>query len=118
MNIETLFKKAQERIDDHIEMLYISALSKGRKSNKDIDKSLNNTLIEKYLKRRGYIENVVLGNVIFTKGFVCVKIHTVKNETDHIEIWCDILNKGKSQYIHQSLLTGLPVALNYFERIN
>ena len=118
MSIETLFKEAQRKIDDHIEMLYISALSKVRKVNKDIDKSLTNTLIEKYLKRRGYVENVILGSVIFTKGFVCIKIHTQNNELNFVEIWSDVPNKGKSHYIHQSLLTGLPILLNYFERIN
>ena len=111
--IDSLFIDAKRRIDEFIEINIINA--KTRLLNigvKEISKGTNQNLIEKYLKRRGYVENYVLGRLVFTKGFTVVCVHD-----DFIEVWHDKTNNNKSVFIHESELTGLPITLNYMERI-
>ncbi len=109
MNLDQLFKEAKERIDTHIEMLYIQAISK--LSSIESKKELTETIIENYLKKRGYILNFMRGEKVLTKDFVVVKINA-----NEVEIWHDI-PASSSIFIKNSLLTGLPISLNYMERI-
>jgi hypothetical protein len=66
---------------------------------------------EDYLKKRGYIIRVINGRTIFQKNFVVVEL---VGET--IEIWHDIPG-SKKFVITESKFTGLPLALDYFERL-
>jgi hypothetical protein len=109
MNIEQIFKEAKERINTHIEMLYIQALSKIQ--SKESSKEVTEKMIENYLKKRGYIQNTLSGEKVFTKDFVVVKI--LDNE---VELWHDYPGCA-SLFVDNSLLTGLPISLNYMERI-
>lgn len=59
-------------------MLYISAKSYPGDS---VDKTINKKLIDKYLQKRGYTMNYVLGNSVMVKGFTCVKCND-----DNIEV--------------------------------
>jgi len=73
----------------------------------------NKSVGENFLKKRGYFLSgfVLNGKPIWMKDFVCVQI-----EDNLIRVWHD-LPKAKPSFIHQSFITGLPIALNYFERI-
>ena len=104
-----MFKAAERRIDDHIEMLYIQAVSK---LSNGIKKEISVPLMNDYLKKRGYTMNYVLGKVVMMKGFTLVHV-----QDDYVEIWHDKANNNKSVFVNESLLTGLPITLNYMERI-
>ncbi len=111
MNIEMLLKQSAERVNDFIEMRYITELSRiegAKESNKEVAKPM----IEKFIKSKGYTMNYILGRTALVKGFVCIIV-----EESHVEIWHDKTGNKNSQFIHESLLTGLPIALNYMERI-
>jgi len=110
MNIEQMFRDAKERINIHIEMLYIQAISSIQ--SKESIKEITETMIENYLKKRGYIVNLLRGEKVLTKDFVVVKI--LDNE---VELWHDYPGCA-SLFVDNSLLTGLPISLNYMERIN
>lgn len=74
-------------------------------------KNPNQNQLEDYLKSKGYLQDRILNRHCFIKGFVCVLI------TDSfIEIWHDLPN-SKSLFITMSQLTGLPIALEYMEKI-
>jgi hypothetical protein len=108
-SLNQMFSEANQRINDFIDMLYIQGISKGEESNKTIDENV----IDGYLKRRGYAMNYVLGQKLATKEFT-----VVYNGGNYIEIWHDLPGKqGKSVFVKDSLLTGLPITLNYMERI-
>jgi len=107
--IETLYKKAIFDFNEYVEMLYIQAKSK---VSKEIEKLIDEKLIEDYLKKRGYIMNYVLGKRVMVKDFTCVFI-----KDNYVEVWHDKSNNNKSVFINESLLTGLPIILNYMERI-
>ncbi len=110
-----MFLDAEDRLKNLIEMLYIQAMSKlSPNVKKETDKNISQQLIEKYLKRRGYTQNYILNRPIMVNGFVCVYIGD-----DYVEIWHDSINKlkRKSVFINEDLLTGLPITLNYMERI-
>lgn len=109
---------ALKNISDSIEINYIDAKTRLSLNKIETDKGkiiysneLNNQLFENYLKSKGYVLNTVLGEPIFIKGFVCVKIHK-----HYIEVWIDKI-KSKPVLIKNSFLTGLPITLNYMERI-
>jgi hypothetical protein len=108
MKTEQMFIKAQQRISDFIEMKCISALSSGEETPKE----LTNKLIESYLKKRGYVMNYILGRTIMVKGFVCAFIGD-----GFVEVWHDTFSHKKSVFIADSLLTGLPITMDYMERI-
>ena len=82
------------------------------RSKKDTSKKLDDKLIEKFLKKRGYTMNYMLGKPIMVKGFTCVYV-----QDDYVEVWHDKTNNDKSVFVNESLLTGLPITLNYMERI-
>lgn len=115
------YKQAKQRVHDYIDMLYIQYVSKLR-INKEIsiqtnmrDKTpnpLTTDLIEEYLRKRGYVLNVMLKKPIWTRDFTCVSIME-----DHVEIWHDIPKSKGPVVIHNSLLTGLPITLKYMEKI-
>jgi hypothetical protein len=111
--IEIFFKQAQRRIDDHIEMLYIQAKSRIEIDEDPIDKKLDERLILEFLRKRGYTMINMLGKKVMFKGFVCV--FTGKQ---HIEVWHDIPNSKGSCVISESLLTGLPITLDYMEKLS
>ena len=107
--IDSLFERAKYDIDNYIEMLYISA--RIDVENKcELRKDLTELLIENYLKKRGYVLNNILNRPVWVNGFVCVHFNGKR-----IEIWHDVKN-SKSSFVDKSMLTGLPIALNYFER--
>lgn len=111
--IDLLFLEAKEKIRNHIEMLYIQAMSKSfLNQTNDTVKIINEKLIDEYLKKRGYTMNYILNKKVMVKGFTCI---SVKN--NYIEVWHDKTNNDKSVFISESLLTGLPITLNYMERI-
>lgn len=106
--IETLYQTALYNIKEHIEMLFIQTKSIA----KETEKLINEKLIEDYLKKRGYTMNYVLGKRVMVKDFTCVFV------TDYyIEVWHDKSKNNKSVFVSESLLTGLPITLNYMERI-
>jgi hypothetical protein len=107
--IECLYQSALHNFSEHVEMLYIQAMSK---IPKETEKKLDDKLIEDYLKKRGYTMNYVLGKRVMVKDFTCVFTHK-----DFIEIWHDKTRNNKSVFIKESLLTGLPITLTYMERI-
>jgi hypothetical protein len=108
-NIEQMFTEANHQVNDFINMRVIQELSKSDETNKTIDENV----IDSYLKRRGYIMNYVLGRKVATKDFT-----VVHNTGTHIEVWHDLPGRqGKSVFVKNSLLTGLPITLNYMEKI-
>ena len=108
--IKRLTIEAQNRLDNYIDMLYVKSYSYLKDS--DTDKTIEEEELEKYLFKRGYVLNYVRGERILTKGFVCVKI----NDT-YIETWHDKANNDKSVFVKESVLTGLPITLNYMESL-
>jgi hypothetical protein len=118
---DVILKRLKESLNDHIEMLYIQAKSQfeynsrlitEKKSKRELKKTMSVEMINNFLKQKDYVKNNLSGRTIMTKGFVCVY-----TDEDRVEIWHDI--KGaKSTVLTDSYLTGLPIALNYMERIN
>lgn len=107
--IESLYQKALYNFKEHVEMLYIQAKSKvSKESVKEIDEKL----IEDYLKKRGYTMNYILGKRVMVKDFTCVFV-----AGNIVEVWHDKSQNNKSVFVNESLLTGLPITLNYMERI-
>ena len=107
--IECLYQTVIHNFNEYIEMLYIQAKSKiSKESVKEIDEKS----IEDWLKKRGYTMNYVLGKRVMVKEFTCVFVN--KNV---IEVWHDKTKNNKSVFINESLLTGLPITLDYMERI-
>lgn len=104
-----LENQAKERVNNFIEMLYIQAKSEVKRGT-SID-VLNEDLIEKFLHKRGYVRNIVLGKPIYIKDFTCVEF-----DNNVVKVWHDGISKVK-HIIDKSILTSLPIALNYFERI-
>jgi hypothetical protein len=107
--IETLYQTAKYNLSNHIDMLYIQSKSK---NSKESEKEIDEKLIEDYLKKRGYTMNYILNKRVMVKDFTCVYI----NENS-VEVWHDKSQNNKSVFVNESLLTGLPLTLNYFERI-
>jgi hypothetical protein len=105
---ELLFYDSKQKLKDYIDMLCIIEISKGKT---ETDKTINKTLIESYLKSKGYTANFILRKPVMVKAFTCVYIHD-----NCVEVWHDIPN-SKSQFINNSLLTGLPITLNYMEKL-
>lgn len=113
ISIDKMFEDAKSRLNDYIEMLYIQAVSKTTPVKKyDTAKKLDAQKVNKYLTRRGYTMNYVLGKTVMVKGFTCVYV-----EDDYVEVWHDKTNNDKSVFVNESLLTGLPITLSYMERI-
>jgi hypothetical protein len=110
MNIDNLLKKARIRVNEHIDMLYIQALSS--LSKHETAKEVTQEHIESYLKKRGYSWNRVLQKDVMVKDFTCVYIGE-----GYIEVWHDKTNNNKSVFVNDSLMTGLPITLNYMEAI-
>ena len=110
--IESLYQKALYNLKEHIEMLYIQAKSKVKDG---ISKEIDEKSVEDYLKKRGYTMNYVLGKRVMVKDFTCVCIDKVDKNV--VEIWHDKSQNNKSVFVKESLLTGLPITLNYMERI-
>ena len=107
--IESLYQKALHNVKEHVEMIYIQAKSKvSKESVKEIDEKL----IEDYLKKRGYTMNYILGKRVMVKDFTCVFV-----AGNIVEVWHDKSQNNKSVFVNESLLTGLPITLNYMERI-
>ena len=117
--IDLLYKQALNNFHEKLEMHYIHAVSKlnldkvilKHKRKLIFTDKLDEKLIENYLKTKGYVLNVVLGEPIWVKGFVCVQIHNKS-----VEVWIDRIKNPKSVFINESYLTGLPLTLNYMEK--
>jgi len=107
--IEELYKTAMNNFNEYVDMIYIQALSY---SNNETDKKITDELIENFLKKRGYTMNYILNKRVMIKDFTCVYF-----DKGLVEIWTDKANNNKSVFIKDSLITGLPLILNYFERI-
>lgn len=107
--IESLYQKAMFNFKEHLEMLYIQTKSK---VSGELPKEINEKQLEDYLKKRGYTMNYVLGKRVMVKDFTCVYI-----EKNIVEVWHDKAKNNKSVFVNESLLTGLPITLNYMERI-
>lgn len=107
--IEMLYQNALYNFKEKLEMLYIQAKSK---VSKESEKVIDEKLIEDYLKKRGYTMNYLLGKRVMIKDFTCVFI-----DKDIVEVWHDKIPNNKSVFVKESLLTGLPITLNYMERI-
>jgi hypothetical protein len=111
--LNQIVKEAERDANDCIEMRYIQAVSKPPlKAKKETSKIINTKLVEDFLKRRGYTNNYVLGKPVMVKGFTCVYV-----QNTCVEVWHDKTNNDKSVFVDKSLLTGLPITLNYMERI-
>ena len=114
--IESLYQKALHNVKEHVEMLYIQAKSKTdtiiEKGRLETIKYIDEKLIENYLKKRGYTMNYILENRVMVKGFTVVRV-----ESTFIEVWHDKIKNNKSVFVNESLLTGLPITLDYMERI-
>lgn len=107
--LETLYQTAFNNVMERIEMRFIQLNSK---VINDSPKEISEKHIDDYLKKRGYTMNYVLGKRVMVKDFTCVFVY--KNI---IEIWHDKIKNNKSVFVNESLLTGLPITLNYMERI-
>ena len=111
--IDQMVIEAKRNVNDYIEMLYIQAVSKiSPETKNDTSKKIDSKLIEDFLKKRGYTMNYVLGKTVMVKAFTCVYV-----QDDYVEVWHDKTNNDKSVFVNESLLTGLPITLNYMERI-
>lgn len=107
--IEALYFNAINNVRDYIEMICIQAKSKvSKESVKEIDEKL----VEDYLKKRGYTMNYILGKRVMVKDFTCVFV-----DKNVVEVWHDKANNNKSVFVNENLLTGLPITLNYMEKI-
>ena len=107
MPIEDLYQKTLKNFNEYVELLHISVLSRA----KEIDKQITEEMIEIYLKKRGYTMNYVSGKRIMIKDFTCVYY-----DCGILEIWHDVKN-SKAMFIKESLLTNLPIMLDYMEKI-
>lgn len=67
--LELLLKDFHSKMNDYIDMLYIQAMNGLFKEKSNV--SLTKDHINDYLKKRGYIPNILSKKVIYTKGFVC-----------------------------------------------
>ena len=111
--IEILYQKAKLNFEEFIKMKFAQIKSKELVGEKgEILKVIDEKLIEDYLKKRGYSMNYILGKRVMIKDFICVFC-----ANNHIEVWHDKVPNNKSVFIHQSILTGLPITLTYMERI-
>jgi len=111
--INQTIRESEQRIADYIDMLHLQAESKFLvKTKNDTVKVINSKLIGDFLRKRGYSMNYILDKAVMVKGFTCVYV-----SGDYVEVWHDKTNNDKSIFIHESLLTGLPITLNYMERI-
>jgi hypothetical protein len=68
---------------------------------------------ENMLKQRAYNRN---GNT-YHKGFVYVTLEVVDRQLKSIHVYHDFGSKPKGQRIDNNFITGLMIALPYFERI-
>lgn len=109
--IKDIVSDASNRMEEHIQMLYIQSLSISNPKTES-SKDFSDDAIELYLKKRGYGMNYVKGDRVMVKDFTCVKV-----QDDYVEVWHDIGCNNGSVFINNSLLTGLPITLNYMERI-
>lgn len=101
--IDSLVKETREELHLIIELKCSSYPITDTRTSKKV--------LEKYLQRRGYVANYVLGVTIWVRAFVCVRIHTT-----HVELWHDLPNH-ESINVGTSILTGLPIALKYMEKL-
>ena len=67
--------------------------------------------IEKYLQSRRYVKRVIGGRTVFQNNFVVVEV-----SENGVLVWNDIPSAKKFE-IKESIFTGLPLALDYFERL-
>lgn len=89
------------------------AINKINFNKKEKEIKINELLIvEGFLKRRDFVK---YGN-IFTKGFLIIIINESKGKIDDIIIKYDIKN-SKPFRINSSFITGINIAINYYERI-
>ena len=107
--LDVLITDFENKLDEYIEMLHIQALS--QLSNETI-KVVDKKLIEIFLKKRGYTMNYMLNKTVMVKDFTVVYI-----ADNYVEVWHDINHNNKSVFVNQSMLTGLPITLNYMERL-
>lgn len=111
--IQRLVVETKNHIKEHIDTLYIITVGKANINLlKETDKTINNYLLNEFLKKRGYTMNYLLGKQVMTKDFT-----VVYNAGNCVEVWHDVKKNNTSIFIADSLLTSLPVALNYMERI-
>ena len=113
------FQEAKQRVYDYIDIMSIQA-KHGIYSPNGINRKLLVQEVTEYLiKKRMYVQNVVKKDVVYTKGFVCVSIKEGGQDGLLMSVWHDT---GKQRVtpvnINSSVLTGLPIVLNYMERIN
>ena len=115
--IDSLYRQTLDNNRQYCEMLAISYISNLQHFRGDFAPTPQ--MIEKYLEKRGYIRNVVIGETIYTKGFVCLKIYDDKRGgLKIIKIWVDMPEKqSKPSYIRESFITSLPIFLKYYERL-
>jgi len=110
--IDYLYKQAIKNVNEYIEMRYIQINSKFLVNDNDLNKEINDKLIEDYLKKRGYTMNYILQKRVMVKDFTCVFV-----KDNYIEIWHDKINNNKSVFITENYLTNLPITLSYMENI-
>lgn len=113
IKLKEITEKADQKLNDlllftsnNIKLLGIDI------NGKEIDKNITEDALDLYLKKRGYTMNYVLGKRVMMKDFTCIY-----HFGDTLEIWHDKCNSRKSIFINESVLTSLPIVLNYMERI-
>tara|TARA_R110000772_G_scaffold104802_2_gene206302 strand:+ start:202 stop:555 length:354 start_codon:yes stop_codon:yes gene_type:complete len=109
--LDKLVSDFNASLTDHLDMKYIQALSK-LSNQSESDKKLTTEILKTYFKRSGFVENYLLGRTIYVSGFVCAEI-----KENCVELWHDTKNKIGSVFINNSLLTGLPISINYMNRL-
>lgn len=108
--VDNLAESAKKNMSDYIDMLYLSGVSRfGIKKSEVI---INKSVLNDYLFKRGYSLNKVSNIDVMVKGFTCVLCND-----NYIEVWHDKTNNEKHLFIKESVLTSLPIALSYMERI-
>src|SRR5574343_691200 len=119
--IDALYQKALSNFSDKLDLNYIKTICEHQskrlfyngvyESFNGNEFKLNEQMIEKHLKKKGFILNVVTANPVWVKGFLCVSIGE-----KHIDMWIDKQQNAKVTRLSSSHLTGLQIMLDYFNK--
>lgn len=109
--IEYESKRILDKVNDFVDGAILAATH--TKSSRYLRK-IDYSHIHDYLKKRGYSYNNVDRKLIMVNGFVCVDVDEANLR---VTVWHDTGKYNKPVVMESSQWTGLPIVLNYMERI-